>query len=145
MSHQRLRERHLPGGGGAGWVLLAVPILVAANAGVRPPAATVAQAAAGAGWTTSRASAYSAADSPGRMACTRRRVPWTGALVAHKSLPCGTRIRVCHRARCVTARVADRGPYIPGRDLDLTPGTYRALGATTARGWGVRTVTWRRQ
>ena len=52
--------------------------------------------------------------------------PWYGSalpagalVVAHKSLPCGTKVRVCYRARCVIARVRDRGPYIAGRTWDL--------------------------
>lgn len=39
--------------------------------------------------------------------------------VAHKSLPCGKRIRVCFR-RCVLTRVIDRGPYVGPREFDLT-------------------------
>jgi len=40
--------------------------------------------------------------------------------VAHKSLPCGTRVTFRYRGRSVTARVIDRGPYIAGREWDLT-------------------------
>jgi rare lipoprotein A len=39
--------------------------------------------------------------------------------VAHKTLPCGTRLRLC-AGRCVTVRVIDRGPFEPGREFDLT-------------------------
>jgi rare lipoprotein A (peptidoglycan hydrolase) len=47
--------------------------------------------------------------------------------VAHKSLPCGTKVRMCLN-RCTTAVVRDRGPYIPGRTFDLTPGVKSAIG-----------------
>lgn len=47
--------------------------------------------------------------------------------VAHKSLPCGTRVRVC-KARCLTVRVIDRGPYVGGREFDLTAATAQAIG-----------------
>lgn len=39
--------------------------------------------------------------------------------VAHKSLPCGTRLTVC-ASRCVAMTVVDRGPYVAGREFDLT-------------------------
>ena len=48
--------------------------------------------------------------------------------VAHKSLPCGTRVTFRHRGRTVTARVIDRGPYVGGREYDLTAATARRLG-----------------
>jgi hypothetical protein len=40
--------------------------------------------------------------------------------VAHKTLPCGTKVAFKVGNRVVTARVIDRGPYIAGRDWDLT-------------------------
>jgi Lytic transglycolase len=44
--------------------------------------------------------------------------------VAHKTLPCGTRITFKNPAngRIVTAPVVDRGPYVAGRQWDLTGG-----------------------
>jgi len=49
--------------------------------------------------------------------------------VAHKSLPCGTMIRIEDAAtgRSVFARVTDRGPYIHGRIVDLSWGAFREL------------------
>ena len=38
---------------------------------------------------------------------------------AHRRLPFGTQIRVCHSG-CVTVRVNDRGPWVRGRDIDLS-------------------------
>lgn len=40
--------------------------------------------------------------------------------VAHRWLRCGTRLTVCYRGRCARATVVDRGPFVAGRDLDLT-------------------------
>lgn len=54
-----------------------------------------------------------------------------GALTAaHKTLPLGTRIAVCHRTtgRCVTVRINDRGPFVRGRIIDLSPAAAAALG-----------------
>lgn len=47
--------------------------------------------------------------------------------VAHKTLPCGARVTVCY-ARCVAATVIDRGPFVPGREFDLTYPVKRAIG-----------------
>jgi rare lipoprotein A len=53
---------------------------------------------------------------------------------AHRSLPFGTRLRVCHRG-CVVVRINDRGPFIRGRHLDLSRGAAAAIGLT-GRGVG---------
>jgi peptidoglycan lytic transglycosylase len=47
--------------------------------------------------------------------------------VAHRSLPCGTRVRLFYRGRSTTARVIDRGPFHGSRSWDLTPATKAAL------------------
>jgi len=46
---------------------------------------------------------------------------------AHKTLPFGTRLKVCFQ-RCAVVRVNDRGPYIRGRSLDLSKGAADAIG-----------------
>jgi peptidoglycan hydrolase-like protein with peptidoglycan-binding domain len=52
--------------------------------------------------------------------------------VAHKKLPCGTRVVFAHRGRWVRAKVIDRGPYIKGRKWDLTKPLAEALGTVPA-------------
>jgi len=47
--------------------------------------------------------------------------------VANKSLPCGTRVTIRFRGRTVRVPVIDRGPYVGGREWDLTGATARAL------------------
>jgi rare lipoprotein A len=47
--------------------------------------------------------------------------------VAHKTLACGTKVTFRHRGRTVRARVIDRGPYVGGREYDLTETTARRL------------------
>jgi rare lipoprotein A len=49
---------------------------------------------------------------------------------AHRSLPFGTMVRVTHRhsGRSVVVRVNDRGPFVRGRVIDLTPAAARVLG-----------------
>jgi rare lipoprotein A len=55
------------------------------------------------------------------------RVNCSAMTAAHRRLPFGTRIRVCH-SKCVTVRINDRGPWVKGRDIDLTPAAARAIG-----------------
>ncbi|MFW6198326.1 MAG: septal ring lytic transglycosylase RlpA family protein [Acidobacteriota bacterium] len=49
---------------------------------------------------------------------------------AHKTLPFGTRLRVTHprTGRSVVVKVNDRGPFVRGRELDLSYGAADALG-----------------
>jgi hypothetical protein len=49
-------------------------------------------------------------------------------IVAHKSLPFGTRIQFSYNGHTCVAMVKDRGPYVGGREFDLGPGTAKALG-----------------
>ena len=56
--------------------------------------------------------------------------------VANKTLPCGTRVTLRYGDRTVRVRVIDRGPYVAGREFDLTEATKRALGfAGTGEVW----------
>lgn len=48
--------------------------------------------------------------------------------VANKSLPCGTKVTLRHGSRTVRVKVVDRGPYVGGREYDLTAATARKLG-----------------
>jgi rare lipoprotein A len=52
-----------------------------------------------------------------------------GNSVAHKTLPFGTKLRVTNQSngRSVIVRVNDRGPYIAGRDLDLSYGAFSSI------------------
>ena len=46
---------------------------------------------------------------------------------AHRTLPFGTHVTVCHNS-CVVVRINDRGPFVRGRQIDLTPAAARAIG-----------------
>jgi hypothetical protein len=48
--------------------------------------------------------------------------------VANKTLPCGTKVVFAYHGRTVTATVDDRGPFVAGRDWDLSQTTAGALG-----------------
>lgn len=49
---------------------------------------------------------------------------------AHRSIPFGTKVRVTNRVngKSVVVRINDRGPFIPGRVVDLMPAPALALG-----------------
>jgi peptidoglycan hydrolase-like protein with peptidoglycan-binding domain len=59
--------------------------------------------------------------------------------VAHRSLPCGTRVFVYANGRLRGFQVIDRGPYKSGIALDLTKAAASKLGMTTTQsvrfGW----------
>lgn len=48
--------------------------------------------------------------------------------VAHRSLPCGTRVTFRHGGRSLVTRVIDRGPFVGGVKWDLTNGARQKLG-----------------
>lgn len=48
--------------------------------------------------------------------------------VAHRSLPCGTAVKLVHRGRQIVTRVIDRGPFSAGNQWDLTNGVRQTLG-----------------
>jgi rare lipoprotein A len=48
--------------------------------------------------------------------------------VANKTLPCGTMVKLRYHGHSVTVPVIDRGPYVAGRDYDLTEATKVRLG-----------------
>jgi rare lipoprotein A len=48
--------------------------------------------------------------------------------VANKTLPCGTLITLHYGGHTVRVPVVDRGPYVAGREFDLTEATKDALG-----------------
>jgi rare lipoprotein A len=55
----------------------------------------------------------------------------SGALTAaHKTLPFGTMVRVTNNRtqKSVVVRINDRGPFVRGRVIDLTPAGARAIG-----------------
>jgi rare lipoprotein A len=46
---------------------------------------------------------------------------------AHRTLPFGTLVKVCH-VGCVVVRINDRGPFVRGRHIDLSPAAAHAIG-----------------
>jgi rare lipoprotein A len=61
------------------------------------------------------------------VACGGTLMPGTMGL-ANKTLPCGTKVKLRYHGRTVTVPVIDRGPYVAGRDYDLTTAVKEKLG-----------------
>lgn len=51
---------------------------------------------------------------------------------AHRTLPFGTKLIVTYDGRSVVVRINDRGPYISGRDIDLSQAAAQYIGLTAA-------------
>ena len=59
--------------------------------------------------------------------------------VAHKTLPCGTKITLHNKGRTLQVKVIDRGPYVGGRYYDLTAATKQKLGfGSTGTVWSTK-------
>jgi rare lipoprotein A len=63
----------------------------------------------------------------GSLACGGTLTSYTMG-VANKTLPCGTLVTLRYGDRTVRVPVVDRGPYVEGREFDLTEATKQALG-----------------
>ena len=63
----------------------------------------------------------------GRTASGERASP-SALTAAHRTLPFGTLVRVTYQGRSVVVRINDRGPFVKGRDLDLSEGAARRIG-----------------
>jgi rare lipoprotein A len=79
--------------------------------------------------------------------------PYGSYTAASPYLPFGTQLYVCLQ-ECVTVRVNDRGPYLYGRELDLSQAAAEAIGLTyvgvdvvdaTVVGYGPAREGWHRK
>jgi len=77
------------------------------------------------------ASVYSASSGP--KTAGGQRVMSNALTAAHRMLAFGTKVRVTNvgNGRSVVVRVNDRGPFVRGRIIDLTPAGAHALGFTS--------------
>ena len=66
----------------------------------------------------------------GRRTASGERFDQHALTAAHPTLPFGSLVRVTNRrnGRSVVVRINDRGPFVHGRIIDLTPAGARALG-----------------
>ncbi len=63
----------------------------------------------------------------GHRTANGERLNCSAMTAAHRTLPFGTRVRVCHKG-CVIVRINDRGPWVRSRHIDLSPAAARAIG-----------------
>ena len=101
-------------------------ILLSASivAGALAPAAVEARSSCGI------ASYYGHGDGfAGRLMANGQPMRPAAPITAHRSLPFGTRLRVVNQAtgKSTIVKVADRGPYIGGRILDLSHGAFARI------------------
>jgi rare lipoprotein A (peptidoglycan hydrolase) len=89
------------------------------------------------GYYTARAAPYGPTRRHHRTACGRPFLKSTEG-VAHPVLPCGVRLYVRFHGHEVLTQVVDRGPNVPGRDLDLTKALANRLDLH-----GTQTIQWR--
>ena len=68
----------------------------------------------------------------GEVTATGERFDPSGMTAAHRTLPFGTRVRVTRvdTGNSVVVRINDRGPFKPGRVIDLSEGAAENLGIT---------------
>lgn len=69
-----------------------------------------------------------------QMTASGERFDKTDLTAAHRTLPMGTKVRVTHlkSGKAVTVRINDRGPFIPGRVIDLSEAAADAIGMRSA-------------
>jgi rare lipoprotein A len=82
-----------------------------------------------------KASFYAAFFAGRKMANGRRMNP-NDTIAASRTLPLGTTARVTNlkTGRSVVVTIEDRGPYVRGRIVDLSPSTAREIGITRREG-----------
>ncbi|HXF89246.1 MAG TPA: septal ring lytic transglycosylase RlpA family protein [Xanthobacteraceae bacterium] len=106
--------------------LLGAASLVWCGSAVAAPASKRTAAAPAPAVETGIASVYCFRN--GRTASGERARPFI-LTAAHKTLPFGTLVEVTNHknGRSIVVRINDRGPFIKGRIIDLTPAGARAL------------------
>ena len=57
---------------------------------------------------------------------------YSGLIAAHKTLPMGTRVKVVNLDRSAILKIVDRGPFIRGRVIDVSPAAASVLGFRAA-------------
>jgi rare lipoprotein A len=83
-----------------------------------------------------KASIYSTGTNHGTRTASGVRLKNDSDMVAHKTLPFGTLVKITNlkNNKTTTATVVDRGPFIKGRILDVTKGVANKLGFTVNQG-----------
>lgn len=69
-------------------------------------------------------------DQNGNKTASGRKLNNNALTAAHRTLPFGSHVRVTNHGngRSVVVTITDRGPFVRGRVIDVTPAAARALG-----------------
>lgn len=83
-----------------------------------------------------KASIYSTACNGGTRTASGVRLKNDANMVAHKTLPFGTKIKITNKSngKVTEATVVDRGPYVKGRIIDVTKNVAKQLGFSYKQG-----------
>ncbi len=75
------------------------------------------------------ASIYGGADGYcGSMTASGERLDCSAMTAAHRTFPFNSWVRVTHAGKSVTVRINDRGPFVKGRAIDLSPAAAKRIG-----------------
>jgi hypothetical protein len=85
---------------------------------------------------TTRAAPYAPTPRHRRTACGEAFTSKTLG-VAHPELPCGVKVYIRFHGKEVLTQVVDRGPFVPGREFDITKALADRLGLH-----GTQTIQW---
>ena len=79
---------------------------------------------------TGKASWYSTKCNGGTRTASGKKLNNDASTIAHKTLPMGTKVKVINvnNGKSEVCSVNDRGPYVPGRIVDVTIGVAERLG-----------------
>jgi rare lipoprotein A (peptidoglycan hydrolase) len=120
-----------------------LPFLLAAAALVAVPVAAPVAAADPSPWQVSGATYYGPGLYGNRTACGQTLTPDLVG-VAHRSLPCGTRVEFEWHGRTVVAPVVDRGPFGSSAiEWDLTEAACRQLSVPGDNRCVMHEIAWR--
>ena len=61
---------------------------------------------------------------------------------AHKKLPFGTRVKVTNEAngKSVVVEITDRGPFVKGREIDLSKKAFKSISSGNGAGYVIATL-----
>lgn len=73
----------------------------------------------------------------GRRTASGRVYDKTKLTAAHKSLPFGTKVRVTNEAngKSVVVEITDRGPFVRGREIDLSRKAFYSIASSSGMGY----------
>ena len=94
-------------------------------------------------WSYAVASAYNVETNYGTETASMITFNDHDLTVASRTLELFSWVEIAYGDHVIVAQVTDRGPYVEGRDLDLSQGCVQALGFADIWDWGVREVSYR--